>query len=499
MKNKFPTLAALGLLASPAFLPAAATVNVINGDAAGVGFNDTTAATPVGGNTGTTVGQQRLIAYQRAAAVWGNTVTSTVPINVYATWEALTCTATTAVLGSAGAAEVFSSFPNAPVAGTWYCAALANKLSGVNNSTATLTPPTTGTPTIYQIRARFNVNLGQTGCLPGGGFYLGLDNNPGAGQTDLLVVLIHEIGHGLGFQTFTNGSTGAYLTGSDGTPRPSIWDTFLTDSPTNTRWTQLTPAQRAASALSDNLVWAGPLVTAAVPNVLQVGVPNVAASSPSLPLQNFNVGTASFGPAITNPGITRQIGQVIDGNVANVGPVGLACNPNDPAAAATLSPANAAAVNGKIALVDRGTCSFVIKVKACQDAGAVGVIVVDNAVGSPPAGLGGADPTITIPAVRVTQSDGATIKAALARRSRGAQANVVATLGLDNSRRAGADSSNRAKMYAPNPFQSGSSVSHYDVSATPNLIMEPAINAGLGQSVVPPADLTFTLFQDIGW
>ena len=28
-------------------------------------------------------------------------------------------------------------------------------------------------------------------------------------------------------------------------------------------------------------------------------------------------------------------------------------------------------------------------------------------------------------------------------------------------------------MYSPNPFQSGSSVSHYDISMTPNQLMKP--------------------------
>ncbi len=490
MKNKAFILLATGLLALPTLAQAAATVSIVNGDPAGVGFNDTTVVAPVGGNTGTTLGQQRLNVYQRAAQVWGNTLNSSVEIKVYATWEALTCTATSATLGSAGAAEFFVNFTNAPFANTLYSAALANKISGTNNSTVSLTPPTGSSPVIYQIRARFNVNLGNAGCLTGMPFYLGLDNQPPGSTTDLLVVLIHEIGHGLGFQTSTNGSTGAPLAGF-----PHIWDRYLTDGNTGLTWTQLTNAQRAASAISDKLVWAGPLVTANVPTVLQNGTPNVTVSSPSLGTQNYAVGTASFGAQLSSPGVTAQVGQVID----SAGNIGLACNPNDSAAAATLSPANAAAVNGKIALVDRGTCGFVIKVKACQDAGAVGVIVVDNAAGSPPPGLGGADPNITIPAVRVTQTDGAAIKAALERRSRATQANVTATLGLDLSRRAGADASNRVKMYAPNPFISGSSVSHYDVSATPNLIMEPNINAGLGQSVVPPADLTYTLLQDTGW
>jgi hypothetical protein len=46
---------------------------------------------------------------------------------------------------------------------------------------------------------------------------------------------------------------------------------------------------------------------------------------------------------------------------------------------------------------------------------------------------------------------------------------------------------------------SGSSVSHWDVSASPNLLMEPNINDDLTLSVVPPLDLTLTLLKDLGW
>jgi hypothetical protein len=48
-----------------------ATIVIQNGDAPGVGFNDTTPAAPAGGNNGTTVGEQRLIAFQAAASIWG--------------------------------------------------------------------------------------------------------------------------------------------------------------------------------------------------------------------------------------------------------------------------------------------------------------------------------------------------------------------------------------------------------------------------------------------
>jgi len=50
-------------------------------------------------------------------------------------------------------------------------------------------------------------------------------------------------------------------------------------------------------------------------------------------------------------------------------------------------------------------------------------------------------------------------------------------------------------MYAPSPYASGSSVSHWDTSASPNLLMEPSINADLDHTL----DATLELFRDIGW
>jgi hypothetical protein len=69
-------------------------------------------------------------------------------------------------------------------------------------------------------------------------------------------------------------------------------------------------------------------------------------------------------------------------------------------------------VQGKIVLIDRGMNLFVEKVKRAQDAGAIAVIIADNQPG-PAISLGGSDPSITIPAVRVTQADGNALKAAL--------------------------------------------------------------------------------------
>jgi hypothetical protein len=68
------------------------------------------------------------------------------------------------------------------------------------------------------------------------------------------------------------------------------------------------------------------------------------------------------------------------------------------------APANAVALNGKIAILRRGGCNFSVKVKFAQDAGAIAVIVVNNKAGE--ITMSGADAAITIPAISVTQEVG---------------------------------------------------------------------------------------------
>ena len=451
---------------------AAATIVIVNLNAPGEGFNDPTPAAPVGGNTGTTLGQQRLNAFQNAADIWGATLTSSVPIRIGASFVPLACTATSAVLGSAGANEIWSDFPNAPRPATWYPSALASKLAGADISS----------PGAPHIIARFNARLGLfPDCLPGSGFYLGLDNNFG-NQIDLVTVLLHEFAHGLGFQTFTDDETGAEIQGV-----PSIWDYYLLNNRTGKLWVEMTDAERAASAVTwRGLSWNGPIVTAAVPQVL-APASNLAISggAAGTAAGNYPVGDASFGPPLSNPPVAGQLMPVVD----QADGTGLACAP--------LSALNALAVRGNIALVDRGSCGFVTKALNVQAAGALGMVVADNQPGDV-AGMSGNDPSITIPSVRITQADGVTLKAALQRRSR-TQSGVVASLGLDTARLAGADSAGRILMYTPTTLSPGSSVSHYTTEAKPDQLMEPAINSDLTHQVTPPRDLTFPLLRDIGW
>jgi hypothetical protein len=458
--------AALLLASVNAF--AGATITIVNKNAPGVGFNDPTPAAPVGGNTGTTLGQQRLNAFQFAAGVWGAKLDSKVEIKIFATFEPLACTATAATLGSAGARFIEADFPHAEVPGTWYHDALANKQAGEDQTPPELVAPDGG----EDIRARFNSNLGSPTCLAGTFWYLGFDNNHG-GNIDLVTVLEHEFAHGLGFSTFIDKGTGAEAGGL-----PDIYEHYIADDVSGS-WLTLGNAGRAASVVNNgHVVWTGSHVDAAVPNVLSFGVPNVNVTTAGAALGKYPVGTAAFGAPLTAAGISGEVVAAIDAA--------------DAAGPSTFDACSVITNNvaGKIALVNRGTCGFIVKVKNAQNAGAIAVIVADNAAGSPPAGLGGADPTITIPSVRVTLPDGNLIRASLP---------VNATLSLDLSLRAGANAGNHAFLYAPLPMVPGSSTSHFDVSAFPNQLMEPAINTDLTHSVEPPQDMTFPLLRDIGW
>lgn len=434
----------------------AATITVINLDGAGEGFNDPTPVQAVGGNPGTTVGEQRFFVFQYAADVWAKLLPSAVEIKIGAHFDPQSCSPTSGVLGSAGPTTVHRDFPNAPFSSTWYHQALANRLAGSDLD-----------PTNNDIAITFNSAVGGTNCLPSGWYY-GVDGNEGS-QIELLPVVLHEMGHGLGFSTTTDGQTGTMMNGL-----PGAYDHFLFDDTIQKHWNQMNAGEIITSGVNcRNVVWDGPSVTANAGTYLGAK-PLLRVTAPAAIAGDYQVGLASFGPALTNAGVSGDVVLAVDG-------VGLPNNACEPLT-------NAADMAGKIALLDRGGCGFTVKVKNAQDAGAIAVIVADSLPGCPPAGMGGADPTITIPSVRVTQDVGNQLKAQLA-------AGLHVELMRDPAMRAGADANGHVYVFTPNPYQGGSSVSHWDTSADPDLLMEPALNSSLSQSV----DLTLNHFIDIGW
>ena len=106
---------------------------------------------------------------------------------------------------------------------------------------------------------------------------------------------------------------------------------------------------------------------------------------------------------------------------------------------------------------------------------------------------------MTIPAVRITQADGDQAADSLAHALAHARRACSRRSAVAGTQYAGADPLGRAQMFAPNPYLSGSSVSHFDRTMFRNQLMEPTINADLTQSLMPPEDMTFPLLQDIGW
>lgn len=132
-----------------------------------------------------------------------------------------------------------------------------------------------------------------------------------------------------------------------------------------------------------------------------IAVATVQVNSPGSIAGGYLAGTASYGSAPSGQTADAVIGLDATTPAAT-------CGTSSTDGCCPLT--NAAAMAGKICVVDRGTCGFIVKSLNCQNAGAIGVIVVDNAPGTPPPGLGGTDPSITIPSVRMTLANGTTLK-----------------------------------------------------------------------------------------
>ena len=190
-------------------------------------------------------------------------------------------------------------------------------------------------------------------------------------------------------------------------------------------------------------------------------------------------------PRLATPTLPRNVIAAVDASDA-AGPATTdGCSPF----------ANAGAVAGKIALIERGTCGFAVKARNAAAAGALAAVIYNNAANAaaaPPGMANDAGPAVTIPAVSLARADGLTILGQLG-------TGVFLQIGVDPTVRAGADALGRARVYAPFPVVGGSSISHYDTVASRNLLMEPAINPDLTHNVKAPSDLTYELLRDFGW
>jgi hypothetical protein len=231
---------------SPVLSHARATLTILILDGANEGFNASDLPDPAstaGGNAGATLGDQRRIAFLFAADKWANILFSDVPIRVEVKFDPLACAATTASLGAAGTNTVHRDFIRAQVSNTWYPAALANAIAGVDLS-----------PGTSDINATFNSTLDDGSCLFPKIWYYGLDGNPPPNAIDFVSIVLHELGHGLGFQTFVNLSTGEKLGGID-----DIFMLWLENHTTGLLYPGMTNAERVTASIdTGNLHWVGP-------------------------------------------------------------------------------------------------------------------------------------------------------------------------------------------------------------------------------------------------
>jgi hypothetical protein len=148
------------------------------------------------------------VAFQKAVDYWEELIISPVTIEIDAEFVPLGSN----VLGSAGPETIHRNECAAMTTATWYPSAVANALctTDLNGS-------------VSEGSASFNSSFSQ-----GGGWYFGLDGNPAGNQWDFVTVVMHELGHALGFLGSMNvtGNNGRWGFSSFPPVNPMIFDIY---------------------------------------------------------------------------------------------------------------------------------------------------------------------------------------------------------------------------------------------------------------------------------
>ncbi|MBP7688604.1 MAG: lamin tail domain-containing protein [Thermoflexales bacterium] len=164
---------------------------------------------------------QAQAAFQYAVDIWAGLLDSSVAISVQANWTDLG--AATGILGSAGAKYRNRDFAGAPATSTWFAIALADRRYCADQ-----------VPGDFDIVANFNSAFAD--------WYFGTDGLVPASKWDLATVVLHELGHGLGFagsMRYDDGNAGngtecAGTAGQGcwgfGTGFPYMYDRFVEDA-----------------------------------------------------------------------------------------------------------------------------------------------------------------------------------------------------------------------------------------------------------------------------
>lgn len=447
-----PIVAAGFALCASSQAHAHATLTVKSMDADGEGFNDPKPVAPVGGNTGKTLGEQRLNAVQHAADLWGKVLDSDVTIEIEATFDPLGCTSSTSVLGQASPAGVdLGVARDGGDASLLYPDALANRLAGMDLHS--------DEPDII---ATFNSSIGDANCLGGLSFYYGLDGAAGDAESDLVNVALHEFGHGLGVVVFANLMTGALLGGA-----ADAYSTHVLDLSSGKRWDQMSDSERLSSLVNARkVVWQGPHVLAAAGSFLLHGTPHLR-TTPAVSGFSGILSDTSFG---ARPSAVVSAPLMV----------------GNPLSGCTLTPN----VVGKIVLLVPSCLPSAVAAMLAST-GARGVLMAMPANwDTPPMPIEEqVSATVPIPVLSIAMADATVLQTAIAAGA------VSAQISFDSAQLMGADTMGQVLLNATQPASGASSISHWDTSARPNLLMEPVSTPGQPNEV----DLTAPMLVDLGW
>jgi hypothetical protein len=181
----------------------------------------------------TTLPEEYKPAIQAAVDVWSQSFKSSVPIQIDVLWERQN---NDKVLAAASPGRFFSGFSGAPDSSLWYASAMANALAGKDLDPA---------------NAEITIRLNSTN---GSGLYLGTDGNCPFSKFDLESILIHELGHGLGFLSNSDYDTNF---GVGSVSRPTPYDAY-SQLPDGRRLMDLpSPSAELGKAMVNQLLWSG--------------------------------------------------------------------------------------------------------------------------------------------------------------------------------------------------------------------------------------------------